>query len=282
MDIIADILPLIGMLICLGAVAGFMAGLLGIGGGIILVPGLYFAFSYLQPNMGFDAAHLMHISVGTSLAIIVPTGLSSALAHHRRGSVDFGLVLNIGIGIIGGVAVATWVVTGLNANAMKIIFASVILILSMVMIFNPVRFKISDEKLAQPFIGFAGFFIGLISALAGIGGATLSVPYMSLHGVSMRKSVGSASAIGVVIAVPAAIGFMFIGAQVDNLPPYSIGYINVMAWAFIVITSVIFAPLGARVAHKISVRKLKIVFAVFMMIVAFNIWHEIWWANKFW
>lgn len=275
MDFIINFAPLIILLICLGCVAGFLAGLLGVGGGIVLVPGLYAVFNFLQPDMGFDESHLMHVSVGTSLAIIVPTGLSSALAHHKRGAVDFSLVKMMGCGVIIGVVLATWIVQGLDALSMKMIFASAILGLAVIMIINPSRLQIKKEDPKQPFCSIAGFIIGTISTLIGIGGATLSVPYLSLHGVSMHRAVGSASTIGLVIAVPAAIGFMAIGFSQDNLPPFSVGYVNLLAWAAIIPVSVSIAPVGVRVAHKTSVSRLKVIFAVFMMAVALNMWRKI-------
>lgn len=275
MDLMTEILPLLALLVSLGAVAGFLAGLLGVGGGIILVPGLYAVFNFLQPSMGFDVTHLMHLCVGTSLAIIIPTGFSSAWAHHKRGSVDFNLVKMIGGGIIVGVIFSTWVVQGLDALSMKMIFASAILVLAIIMIANPSRFQISTEDPKQPFSSLAGFVIGGLSTLIGIGGATLGVPYLSLHGVPMHRAVGSASAMGLVIAVPAAIGFMIIGSGQNNLPPFSVGYVNFMAWIAIIPVSVSVAPLGVRVAHKISVTRLKVIFAIFMMAVALNMWRKI-------
>ena len=275
MDIITDILPLIAMLGILGGVAGFLAGLLGVGGGIILVPGLYFIFTMLQPDMGFDTAHLMHVAVGTSLAVIVPTGISSALAHYRRDNVDFSLVINIGSGIVFGAIFALWIASSLDGQSMKLIFAIVILMLAVIMIANPARFRISENMPSQPLSSIAGFFIGWVSALVGIGGATLSVPYMSLHNVPMHRAIGSASVMGVIIAVPAAIGFILIGYEQVNLPPFSVGYVNVMAWGLIMAVSVVFAPIGARVAHRCKPWNLRIIFAVFMVMVALNMWRDI-------
>ncbi len=276
MENIVDILPFILLLASLGAVAGFLAGLLGVGGGIVLVPGLYYIFESLQPQMGFDAAHIMHLSVGTSLAIIVPTGFSSALSHHRKGAVDFTLVKNIGLGIVCGVIVFTWVAKGMDPLTLRKIFATFVLVMAMMMIAGRQRFQSDVEiSLKQPASSIAGFVIGGISTLIGIGGATLSVPYMSLHGVKMHRAVGSASALGLVIAIPAAIGFMVIGWGKMNLPPFSIGFVNALAWGCIIPVSVLVAPLGARAAHKISVRRLRITFAVFMIIVALNMWRKI-------
>lgn len=277
MDILSyDILMLVLWLAGLGIVAGFLAGLLGIGGGIVLVPGIYYVLSALQDEMGYDPSYLMHISVGTSLAIIVPTGLSSARSHHLKNSVDFSLVQKIGAGIVLGVVFSSWIAKDLESETMKMIFATAILILAAIMFLGRARFQSDKEgKPTQPYTTFAGLVIGAVSTLIGIGGATLSVPYMSMNGVPMRRAVGTASALGLVIAVPATIGFMVIGWAQPNLPPFSLGYVNGVAWICIIPLSVAVAPLGARYAHKISVRRLKMVFALFMVCVALNMWRKI-------
>ncbi len=271
MDFLINIFPLIIMLMCLGAVAGFMAGLLGVGGGLIIVPSLYFIFSIYQNDMGFDSAYLMHISVGTSLASIIFTGPSSSFAHYKKGSVDFSLVRTIGFGIICGAALAAWFANYLNVNSMRFIFASIVLILAIIMILG-VKHSYIYKSRCKSLNSIAGIVIGFISALAGIGGATLSVPYMNFRGVPIHIAVGTASALGVVIAIFGSIGFVIIGLGQSNLPPFSWGYINLFALVFIVATSIIFAPIGAFAAHKISVKKLKLIFAAFMILVALNMW----------
>jgi len=273
---LVDIIPLVLLLLSLGAVAGFLAGLLGVGGGIVLVPGLYYIFGSLQSQFGFDPAYLMHMSVATSLAIIVPTGSSSAFAHHKKGGVDFDLVKAIGGGIVIGVIVATWIAKGLDVQTMRMIFATALMIMACIMILGRSRFQAEDgEPPKQPKTSIAGLVIGTISTMIGIGGATLSVPYMSMHGIKMHRAVGTASALGLVISIPATIGFMIIGWNLDNLPPFSLGYVNALAWICIIPVSVMIAPLGAKAAHKISVRRLKITFAIFMIVVALNMWRKI-------
>lgn len=273
---LVDIIPLVLLLLSLGAVAGFLAGLLGVGGGIVLVPGLYYIFGSLQSQFGFDPAYLMHMSVATSLAIIVPTGSSSAFAHHKKGGVDFDLVKAIGGGIVIGVIVATWIAKGLDVQTMRMIFATALMIMACIMILGRSRFQAEcGEPPKQPKTSIAGFVIGTISTMIGIGGATLSVPYMSMHGIKMHRAVGTASALGLVISIPATIGFMIIGWNLDNLPPFSLGYVNALAWICIIPVSVMIAPLGAKAAHKISVRRLKITFAIFMIVVALNMWRKI-------
>lgn len=262
----------------LGGVAGFLAGLLGVGGGIVLVPGLYYIFLSLREQLDFSAEGLMHVAVGTSLAVIVPTGLSSMRAHRKRGAVDAGLVAKLGGGVVLGVIAATVIAGDLSGQALKMIFSGVILTLAGIMALDPARFRLRDSLPPQPWTGMAGSVIGAVSTLAGIGGATLSVPFMSLHGVSLHRAVGTASALGLVISIPAAIGFVVIGWGVGSLPPFSLGYVNALAWICIVPVSVLVAPLGAHVAHRASIAALRKIFALFMVLVALNIWRQIIWG----
>ena len=274
-----DILMLIGFLLVLGGFAGFMAGLLGVGGGLILVPGLYYIFASLHDRIPFDMAHLMHICVGTSLAIIVPTGLSSAMAHHRKGAVQFDMVKTIGVGVVIGVAGATFLARGLDVMTMKMIFATAMMLLGLLMLSNPARIQIKDHMPKQPYPGIAGVGIGGLSTLIGIGGATISVPFMTMHGVKIHTAVGTASAIGLVISIPAALGYMMIGWDKVNLPPASIGYVNLLAWGCIIPASIIAAPFGAHVAHKVSVSVLRRIFACFVIVVALDMWRKILFAG---
>lgn len=270
-----DLVLLILSLLLLGCVGGFLAGLLGVGGGIILVPGLNLIFESVSETFGFSRADLMHVSVGTSLAIIIPTGLSSAMAHHRRGAVDLDIVKKLGLGIVVGVVSATAVANDLSGLALKMIFASAIFLLAVIMAMDHQKWKLGDSLPKQPKTGLAGFVIGVLSALIGIGGATLSVPYMSVYGTPIHRAVGSASAMGLVIAIPAALGFVYIGWGREGLPPFSFGYVNLLAWLCVIPTSILLAPVGARVAHKVSVKRLKKIFALFMVIVALNMWRKI-------
>jgi uncharacterized membrane protein YfcA len=270
-----DVLLFILIFALLGSFAGFLAGLLGVGGGIILVPGLYYSLVSLQEKLNFETSGLMHMAVGTSLAIIVPTGLASARAHYKRGAVDLNPVTQLGIGVVIGVVAATWIASDLSGQQLKMFFALVIAVLACIMMLDPARFQVSKALPRQPLTGLAGVVIGGVSTLVGIGGATLSVPYMSLNGIAMRTAVGSAATLGLVISIPASLGFILIGWGVDGLPPLSLGYVNILAWVFIVPLSVLVAPLGAHVAHVVSVRSLRKIFALFMVIVALNMWRQV-------
>lgn len=253
----------------LGALAGFLAGLLGVGGGIVLVPGLYYCFT----AFGFPPDIVMHMAVGTSLAVIVPTGLSSARAHQKRGALDTALLYRIGAGILVGVCAGTVIASFMDGQDLKAVFAVTIIGLALIMALNPAARLPSRPEPSLPAHLCAGGGIGTLSTLVGIGGATLSVPYMSIGGVDMRKAIGTASALGLVIAIPGTAGFMLIGTGVDGRPPYSIGYINALAWAVIVPLSVMMAPQGARLAHAVPVRHMRTGFAVFMFLIAAKMLH---------
>ncbi len=261
---------LVAFLLALGGVAGFLAGLLGIGGGVVLVPGLYFGLQYL----GFESDALMHVAVGTSLAVIIPTGLSSARAHWKRGAVRLDLVKQIGPGILLGVVLGTVIAKHMPEEGMTLFFAFALSVLALVMVINPVRFSPFADMPRRLWMGFSGVVIGIFSSLMGIGGATISVPWMALCRVPMHTAVGTASALGLVIAIPAAIGFVIIGWSVPGLPPFSLGYINFLAWPLIIPASVVAAPWGARLAHSVSVDRLRKFFAGFLVVIALKMLWE--------
>lgn len=264
---------LVTFLLSLGATAGFLAGLLGIGGGLVLVPGLYFGLQAL----GFESDTLMHVAVGTSLAVIIPTGLSSARAHWKRGAVRLDLVRKLGVGVLLGVAGGTFMASRIDEQGMTLFFALALAALAVLMLVNPARFSPLQDVPRQPWIGLSGAVIGVFSSLMGIGGATISVPWMSMCRVPMHTAVGTASALGLVIAVPAAIGFIVIGWGQAGLPPFSLGYINFLAWPLIIPASVLTAPWGACMAHSVSVERLRKFFAAFLVVIAgkmlWSAWH---------
>ncbi len=266
-----DWAALIFGLMCLGAFAGFLAGFFGIGGGAVLVPGLFYMFGAL----GFAPDALMHMAVGTSLAIIVPTGLASARAHHQRGHIDFQLLRRIGAGVLIGAIFGSFGAQYLDGAGLSLVFAVAIVGLALIMLANPARFFAFERATAQPFASLAGLVIGGVSSLIGIGGATLSVPYMSIGRVPIHRAIGTAAALGLVISVPASIGFMITGWGADLRPPLSLGYISVPAWVIIIAISTWFAPLGAAAGHKLPVHVLRRVFAVFMVLVAIKMTFEV-------
>jgi uncharacterized membrane protein YfcA len=256
------LLPAYGIL---GGLSGFLAGLLGVGGGIVLVPGIVAILGLF----GFAPSSVMHIAVGTSLAVIIPTGISSALAHWRRGAVRMDLVKRIAPGIVMGVMIGAVAASALSGAQLQIIFAGMLCVLAAVMGGATERFMIPPRALEKPWTFVAGGIIGAVSSVMGIGGATVSVPYMTLCRVPIHQAVGTASALGLAISIPAAIGFMMIHAEgAAQELPMTTGSVHWPAVAMIAPAAILAAPLGAKVAHRAAVGKLKAVFILFMIVVA--------------
>ena len=260
-DLFIQLLPL---LIVTGVCAGFLAGLLGVGGGTVLVPALFYIFTHI----GYDPSQMMHMAVGTSLAIIVATGISSARAHCLKGAVRFDLARQMVPGMIAGVIAGTFLAAYIDGDSLRLIFAVLLLVAAAILFFDPAKFIRREFSIVQPSASIVTFFIGAVSALVGIGGAILNVPYMTISRIPIHQAVGTASLMGVFVAIPAAIGFMVIGADKSGLPPYSLGYVSLAAWATIVPFTMFCAPFGARLAHKLPVATLRRVFAIFLLFVA--------------
>lgn len=274
-SVVLEYAPLIIALLALATLAGFLAGLLGIGGGLVLVPGLYYIFNHL----GYTADNIMHLAVGTSLATIIATGISSARAHHKKGGVRFDLVKKIGLGMLIGVVIGTYIASETTGTGLKIVFASALVFFALLMQINLQKFNLFQDIPKQPWPTFAGTIIGTICTLMGIGGAALNVPYMTLHNVPIHKAIGSSAALGLVIAIPGVIGFLLIGqlgqGSGSELPPFSIGYVNFLALAIIVPVTVLMAPVGVNVTHKFSVKTLRRVFSLFLVIIAIRMIFEV-------
>jgi uncharacterized membrane protein YfcA len=254
-----NIFLLLTACLMLGAFAGFLAGLLGVGGGLVIVPIL----AVLYHLQGFDTDLVMQLAVGTSLATIVFTSLSSALAHHRRGSVHWRLVAQLSLGIalggwLGGV-LAVW----LGGVLLALLFGVFELLIAAQMLSGRSP-PIGHSAAGGPLNVFAGAVIGAISALLGIGGGTLTVPWLSWHNIDMRAAVGTSAACGFPIATVGAAGFVVSGWGEAGLPAGSSGFVYWPAVAGISVASVLSAPLGARLAHRIDQGLLRRVFALFL------------------
>jgi uncharacterized protein len=255
-------ITLIGMYILVGAIAGILAGLLGIGGGLVIVPMLVYCFT-LQ---SIPYEHLMQIALGTSMASIIFTSVSSFLAHHRRGAVEWSVVKRIALGILIGTYFGAWIATGLSTEFLKVFFVVFIYYVAVQMLLN------KKPKASRQLPGHVGMFgagnvIGVVSSLVGIGGGTLSVPFMIWHNIPLHRAIGTSAAIGFPIAIAGTVGYLVNGIGVPGLPSYSIGYIYLPALAGIVCTSVLTAPLGVRLAHYLPVDRLRRVFAVLLLLV---------------
>lgn len=256
-------ISLVLVYLALGAVAGLLAGLLGIGGGLVIVPML----AYMLPIHGVDSVYVMHLALGTSLATIIFTSISSFTAHHRRGAVRWNAVLKMTIGILVGTFIGSCIASSMPTRMLKAIFVVFLYFVSLQMLTNK---KQKPSRHLPGIVGMtaAGGGIGVFSSLVGIGGGTLSVPFLTWCNVTIHHAIGTAAAIGLPIAVAGAAGFIWNGLSVQSLPPYSFGYVYLPAFIGIVCTSVITAPLGARLAHSLPVPRLKKVFAGLLIVVA--------------
>lgn len=247
----------------LGAVAGVLAGLLGIGGGLVIVPMLVFALSW----QGVAPEHLMHLALGTSLASIIFTAVSSSLSHHRRGAVRWEVVGRIVPGVLLGTFAGTFLAALLSTGFLQIFFALFLYFVAWQMLSgrkpNPGR-----ELPGAAGTSAAGGLIGVFSSLVGIGGGTLSVPFMTWCNIGLHQAIGTSAAIGFPIAVAGTLGYAVNGWQAADLPAWSLGFIYLPALAGIVAASVLTAPLGVRLAHSLPVARLKKIFALLLLAVA--------------
>ncbi len=250
------------MLIVMGGLAGVMAGLLGIGGGALIVPVLVIVFE----GQGVNPDIIMQAALGTSLATIVFTAISSILAHQRRGAVGWKIFWRIAPGIVVGGLLGAGIAKGLSSRALHIMF--VVFMFSVAVQFARGTMAAAAHRRLPGKVGMAvaGMVIGIASALFGIGGGSLSVPFMTWCSVPVRQAIATSSAIGLPIAVSATAGYIVAGFGDPRLPPYSVGYVVLPAFIGIVVASTLAAPFGAKLAHRLSEITLRRIFALFVTV----------------
>ncbi|MGS0939553.1 sulfite exporter TauE/SafE family protein [Pseudomonas luteola] len=249
----------------LGACAGVLAGLFGVGGGLIIVPVLVFSFT----AHGMDTDVLTHLAVGTSLATIVFTSINSILAHHRQGAVQWPIVVWMTVGIILGSFVGGVTASYIQEPILQKIIGTFAILVSLQMVLD-LRPKSSRPVPGKPVLTLAGVVIGWASAIFGIGGGSLTVPFLTWRGVSMQRAVATSSACGLPIALSGALSFMVVGWSEPGLPEWSLGYVYLPALVGIALTSMFFARFGARLAHTLSPRLLKRLFALLLFSVGLS------------
>ena len=268
---INEILNLLFVLGIAASVAGFMAGLLGVGGGIVMVPALYYAFTVLD----FDILTRMHLSVGTSLAIIIPTSIISTKTHMEHNAVDFKMVKSFGVFILIGVVAGTFLAVNLKTSALVLFFSIFAFMVGLFFIFFRESLLENPKKISEIVKKISGTIIGIISVPLGIGGGSLMVPFMRTFGYDIRTSIGTAAAIGFLIAVSGTIMMITGGKIIDNVnTPYSIGYINMIGFIVFVPVTMFMARLGARAVYKINKSLLSKIFGTFLIIVSFRSFYE--------
>ena len=262
---LSEVLNLLAVLAVAAAVAGFMAGLLGVGGGIIMVPALYYAFTVLD----FDILTRMHLSVGTSLAIIIPTSIISTKTHMEYDAVDFKMVKSFGVFILIGVILGTFLAVNLKTPPLVLFFSIFAFMVGLFFIFLREKLVENPKTISNMIKNLSGVIIGFISIPLGIGGGSLMVPFMRTFGYDIRKSIGTAAAIGFLISVSGAITMIIGGKIINNVnTPFSIGYINLLGFIVFVPVTMVMARIGAKVVYKIDRKLLSKVFGAFLLIVS--------------
>ena len=254
---VAEIAAYLGI----GAIVGFFAGLLGIGGGIIIVSSLALMFA----AHGYPPGFVMHLAIGTSLAAIAAGALSSLRAHHVRGAVDVALVKTMTPGLLAGVFFGALIARFVPTWFLKYFFLAFVVFNTAQMAFN-LRPKPSRELPGRGALHAVALFIGIVSSLFGGGAAAVGVPFLTWCNVSTHRAIGTVAAMAFPLAIAGTLGYVMSGWSVEGLPPWSLGFVYVPAFVGISATSVLTAPMGARLAHKLKGPTLRRIFAVFLIV----------------
>ncbi len=253
-----------------GTVAGVLAGLFGIGGGIVIVPVLETALGFV----GVDPAIRMHVAVGTSLATIIPTSISSARAHHQRKSVDVDIVRRWAVFVLAGALLGAWIASQVHSRVLALVFATLAMLVALKMVFLPESRNLTDEVPRAPWVPVIPTSIGCFSSMMGIGGGTFSVMTLTLFNEPIHKAVGTAALFGLVISLPGAVGFAVAGLGDPRVPAGSVGFVSLLGFACIAPATVLAAPLGAKIAHSFSEKKLSMLFGAFLVIASARLFYR--------
>ena len=265
-----DFLILAAAMLATGCVAGVMAGLFGIGGGIVIVPVLELTLGFL----GVDPAIRMHVAVATSLATIIPTSLSSARAHHKRNSVDFDIVKRWAIFVLLGALAGAWIAAQVHSRVLAIVFATLALLIAIKMLLMPNSRNLTEDVPRGPLVPIIPTAIGCLSSMMGIGGGTFSVMTLTLFNQPIHRAIGTAALFGLIISLPGTLGFIVTGWTDARVPPGSLGYVSLIGFALIAPATVLTAPIGARIAHSFSEKKLSMLFGAFLVIAAARMFYR--------
>jgi uncharacterized protein len=266
---LSALLPLFFALLAIGAFAGLIGGLLGVGGGIVLVPAFFYAFG----TLGFGGDQLMQVCVATSMATIVITSLRSVSGHNRKGAVDWEVLKSWGPALVISAAIGTFVASRVSSMTLQAVFGALAGLAGLWMAFGRDDWRLGQVMPVEPVRSALAAGVGFFSAMMGIGGGTFGVPLMTLYALPIHRAVGTASGFGVLIAVPAVLGFLFL--PVANAPPWSVGAINLPAFLVVIGTTLLTTPYGVRLAHAMNPKPLKRAFAVFLTLVALNMLRKV-------
>ncbi len=260
----ATLLPLVGLLMAASAFAGVLAGLFGVGGGIVLVP----VFFFVLTGLGYDTPLLMQVCLATSLASIVFTSIRSVHSHNKKGAVDWGILKSWAVGIVLGAIIGVATATQLRSDVLTVIFGVLAGAVGLYLAFGKQHWRVGPEMPKGIARAILSPLVGFLSVLMGIGGGSFGVPLMTLYSVPMHRAVATAAGFGLLIAVPSVIGFLLL--EVPGAPPMTIGAVNIPALVIAVSMTMITTPWGAKLAHALPALILRRIFAVFILIVAAN------------
>jgi len=263
MMLLAQMLVLV---MVIGAFAGVLAGLLGVGGGIVLVPAFFYAFQ----GLGYGGPQLMQMCLATSLATIIVTSVRSVLSHNRKGAVDWDILKRWAPGIAAGALAGVMVAAALRSTVLQGVFGGLGIVIGLYLGFGRPHWRLGPVMPSGLARGAMAPLVGFLSVLMGIGGGSFGVPLMSLYGVPIHRAVATAAGFGVTIAVPSVAGFLFLEIAPENRPPLTFGAVNLVAFVIVIAMTLITAPLGVKLAHAMDPRPLRRVFAVFLTLVALN------------
>ena len=257
---------MLALLMVIGALAGVLAGLLGVGGGIVLVPAFFYAFQ----TLGYDGPQLMQMCLATSLATIIVTSIRSVLSHNKKGAVDWDILRGWASGIVLGAIIGVAVASKLSSTFLQGVFGVLGIVVGFYMGFGRSEWRLGQSMPSGIIRAIMSPILGFLSVLMGIGGGSFGVPLMSLYNTPIHRAVATAAGFGVTIAVPSVVGFLFLVISPENRPPFTAGAINLPAFLTVIAMTMITTPLGVKLAHAMDPKPLKRVFAVFLTLVALN------------
>lgn len=266
-----DFIALAVALLAAGAASGLLAGLFGVGGGAVLVPTMDQALEFL----GYSDEVRLHMALGTSLGVIIPTAIRSFASHRARGAVDMALLKSWAIPMPLGAFLAAGAAATMSGESLRIVFAVIAFLVALRFLFQLDRYRLGTEVPGGPVQAAVGAFIGFIATLMGVGGGVMSGIYMMLYGRPIHQAVATSAGAGILIAIPGAIGYMAAGFWAQGLPPLSIGYVSLPGVLLMMPLTLVFAPLGVRLAHGASKRQLELGFGIFLAAISIKFAYDV-------
>ncbi len=260
------LMQMLALLLVIGAFAGVLAGLLGVGGGIVLVPAFFYAFQ----TLGYEGPQLMQVCLATSLATIIVTSLRSVLSHNKKGAVDWDILKTWAPGIAIGAVLGVLVASSLRSTTLQGVFGVLGIVIGAYLGLGRAHWRLGQAMPKGIARAILSPIVGFLSVLMGIGGGSFGVPLMSLYNTPIHRAVATAAGFGITIAVPSVIGFLFLTIAPEHRPPYTLGAVNLVAFFIVIAMTLITAPWGVKLAHAMDPKPLKRVFAVFLTLVALN------------